>query len=160
MSSVPNYYFKRGPTAPFGIVELDRFLICSSTWFAIFRCRQGRNGLFLSVKTLWPLYKRVVILTLLFIYRPSSYNDSGALARDILVQGVKKRRRQSSLTNSALVYEPKCGGKGGGGCGVSANEFFCAHGAQISFGDLTTYLTYDYCKCMWEVLIFFFVIDQ
>ncbi len=31
--------------------------------------------------------------------------------------------------NSALVYEPKCGG---GGCGVSANEYSCAHGAQIS----------------------------
>ncbi len=34
------------------------------------------------------------------------------------------------LTNSALVYEPKC-----------ANEYSCAHGAQINFGDLTPYLT-------------------
>jgi hypothetical protein len=31
---------------------------------------------------------------------------------------------------------------GGGGCGVSANENICAHGAQINFGDLTPYLTY------------------
>ncbi len=30
-------------------------------------------------------------------------------------QGVTKRRRLSWLTNSALVYEPKCGGIGGGG---------------------------------------------
>ncbi len=30
-------------------------------------------------------------------------------------------------------------------CGVSANEYSCAHGAQINFGDLTSYLTYD-CK--------------
>jgi hypothetical protein len=44
-------------------------------------------------------------------------------------QGVTKRCRLSQLTNSALVYEPKCGGRGGG-CGVSANE-------------LTPYLTYD-----------------
>ncbi len=29
-------------------------------------------------------------------------------------QGVTKRCRLSWLTNSALVYEPKCGGKGGG----------------------------------------------
>jgi hypothetical protein len=45
---------------------------------------------------------------------------------------------------SALVYEPKCGGMVGG-CGVSANEYSCAHLAQINFGDLTpcTYLTYD-----------------
>jgi hypothetical protein len=30
----------------------------------------------------------------------------------------------------------------GGGCGVSANEYSCAHGAQINFVDLTPYLTY------------------
>jgi hypothetical protein len=36
-------------------------------------------------------------------------------------------------------------GKGGGWvavCGVSANEYSCAHGAQINFGDPTPYLTY------------------
>jgi hypothetical protein len=37
---------------------------------------------------------------------------------------------------------PNTGG-GGGGCGVSANEYSCAHGAQINFGDLNTYLTHD-----------------
>ncbi len=30
----------------------------------------------------------------------------------------------------------------GWGCGVSANEYSCAHGAQMNFGDLTPYLTY------------------
>jgi hypothetical protein len=39
----------------------------------------------------------------------------------------------SGLTNSALVYEPKCGG--------TVNEYCCVHGAQINFGDLTPYLT-------------------
>ncbi len=37
-------------------------------------------------------------------------------------QGDTQRCRLSWLTNSALVYEPKCGG---GGCGVSANEYSC-----------------------------------
>jgi hypothetical protein len=36
------------------------------------------------------------------------------------------------------------GGRGlrgeGWGCGVSANEYNCAHEAQINFGDLTPYL--------------------
>jgi hypothetical protein len=32
----------------------------------------------------------------------------------------------------------------GGGCGVSANEYSCAHGAQINFGDLTVYLTAEF----------------
>ncbi len=43
-------------------------------------------------------------------------------------QGVTKRYRLSWLTNSALVYEPNCGG---GSCGVSANEYSGAqaHGA-------------------------------
>jgi hypothetical protein len=56
-------------------------------------------------------------------------------------QGVTKSRLFWQ-TNSALVYEPKCGGEGG--CGVSANEYSFTHGAQINFGDLTPYLTYAY----------------
>jgi hypothetical protein len=32
---------------------------------------------------------------------------------------------------------------GGGSCGISANEYSCAHGAQINFEDQTPYLTYD-----------------
>jgi hypothetical protein len=32
--------------------------------------------------------------------------------------------------------------KAGGDCGVSANEYSCANGAQTNFGDLTPYLTY------------------
>jgi hypothetical protein len=31
----------------------------------------------------------------------------------------------------------------GGGCEVSAKEYSCGQGAQINFGDLTPYLTYD-----------------
>jgi hypothetical protein len=60
-------------------------------------------------------------------------------------QGVTKRCRLSWLTNSALVYEIKCWGRGGGGggCGISVNEYSSAHGAQINFGDITPYLTYD-----------------
>jgi hypothetical protein len=30
----------------------------------------------------------------------------------------------------------------GGSCGVSANEYSCAYGAQINFGGLTPFLTY------------------
>jgi hypothetical protein len=36
-----------------------------------------------------------------------------------------------------------------GGCGVSANEYICAHGAQINFGDLTPYLTYCMTLADW-----------
>jgi hypothetical protein len=44
-------------------------------------------------------------------------------------QGVTKRCRLSLLTDSAFVYESKCGGGGGGGvaAGVSANEYSCEH---------------------------------
>ncbi len=39
---------------------------------------------------------------------------------------------------------PNAGGLGGGGeiCGVSANEYSCAYGAQINFVDLTSYINY------------------
>jgi hypothetical protein len=40
------------------------------------------------------------------------------------------------MTNSALVYEPKCAGGGG----VVRYQLY--KGAQINFGDLTPYLTY------------------
>jgi hypothetical protein len=40
----------------------------------------------------------------------------------------------------ALLYEPKCGGRGR--CWVSANEYSFSRGAQINFGDLTPYLSY------------------
>jgi hypothetical protein len=56
------------------------------------------------------------------------------------LSGVTKRCRLYWLTNSDLVYESKC--EGGGGCGVSANEYSCALEAQINFGELTPYLTY------------------
>jgi hypothetical protein len=56
--------------------------------------------------------------------------------------GVTKRCRLSWLTNSDLVYEPKCGGRGEGLRGLS-NEYSCAHGDQINFGDYIFYLTND-----------------
>jgi hypothetical protein len=57
-------------------------------------------------------------------------------------QEVTKRCRLSLLANSALVYEPKCGG--GVGCGVSANEYSFANGAQTIFAGLSPYLTYGF----------------
>jgi hypothetical protein len=76
----------------------------------------------------------------------------------LVPQGVTKRFRRSWLTSSALVYEPKWGGEGGGSCGVSANEYSCTHGAQINFGDLIPYLTYVLPSCCEIVLFTFFVV--
>ncbi len=66
------------------------------------------------------------------------------------MKGITKRCCLSWLTNSALVYEPKCWGSGGGGSfgvSLSANEYSYAHDAQINFGDLTPYLTYGVIVC-------------
>jgi hypothetical protein len=44
---------------------------------------------------------------------------------------------------------------GGGGCGASANEYSCAHGAQINFGDLTPNLYIYFCglaRVCWSLL--------
>jgi hypothetical protein len=66
------------------------------------------------------------------------------LLTSIGARGVTKRCRLFWLTYSALVYEPKCGGGGGGrtGCGFSANVYGCALGVQIYSGYLTPNLTY------------------
>ncbi len=59
-------------------------------------------------------------------------------------RGVTKKCRLSLLTNSALYTSPnaRIWGGGWGGCGVSANEYSCAH----HFGDLPPYLTYEECS--------------
>jgi hypothetical protein len=44
------------------------------------------------------------------------------------------------LTNSALVYEPRCGGRGGVAGSQPMNTAVYT-GAQINFGELTPYLT-------------------
>ncbi len=54
-------------------------------------------------------------------------------------QGVTKRCNLSWLTNSALVEEPKCGGKAGGSWGVSANEYSCTQEPN--------FITYGTCCC-------------
>jgi hypothetical protein len=43
-----------------------------------------------------------------------------------------KRYRLSWLTNSALVYEPKCEGEGGS-CGVPANEYSCTQEPKLTY---------------------------
>jgi hypothetical protein len=40
----------------------------------------------------------------------------------------------------------------GGSCEVSANEYRCTHEAQITFGDLTPYLTYESMTSILSVL--------
>jgi hypothetical protein len=54
----------------------------------------------------------------------------------------------SRLTSSA-PYEPKCWGRGGV-AGSQPMRVQLYTGAQLHFGELTTYLTYDLCPRMWE----------
>jgi hypothetical protein len=57
--------------------------------------------------------------------------------KNMYCQGVTKRCRLSWLTNTAIVYEPKCGERGR----VTGSQPMST--AQINFGDLTPYL----CMC-------------
>ncbi len=95
---------------------------------------QFRRGAY----TLWySLYVRTLWLHL----NPPSPHWYTLKPHSLHTQYQEVTKSLSWLTNSALVYEPKCGG--GGGCGVSANEYsYEPHGVQINFGDLTPYLTY------------------
>jgi hypothetical protein len=74
------------------------------------------------------------LIVWMWLYRPLNLDIWHILWAN---QGVIKRCRLSWLTNSALVYmyEPKCGGMGGGV--VSAYEYTAAyitwHGAQINW---------------------------
>ncbi len=86
----------------------------------------------------------------------SSTNLCSVHCATALCQGITKRCRLSWLTNSAVAFEPKCGGREGG-LRVSANEYNCAHGAQIYFGYLTPYLTYAETAPVYLVLASVFI---
>ncbi len=68
-------------------------------------------------------------------------------------QGVTKRCRLSLRTNSALVIRVQMRGEGGvaGSRPMSTAVHIMWHGAQINFGDLPPYLTYELevPKCGW-----------
>ncbi len=72
--------------------------------------------------------------------RPGGQADrvGGLYKYKVVDQVLTGRCRIPLLTNSTLV---QMRGEGTG-CGVLANEYSCAHGAQINLGDLTPYLTY------------------
>ncbi len=61
----------------------------------------------------------------------------------ILNTWVTKRCCLSWLTNSALVYEPMCEGRGVAGSQPMSTAVR-ARGVQINFGDLTPYLIYAF----------------
>ncbi len=101
------------------------------------------------------LFRRVIAKTLSCIESPfkatvflTTGPGKNFSFRLTINQGVTNSCHLSLLTNSALLYESRCErmGWGGGGCGVSSNEYSCAaitwHGAKINFGDLPPYLTY------------------
>jgi hypothetical protein len=62
----------------------------------------------------------------------------------VMAHGVTRRCRLSWLTNSVLVYKPKCGGGVAGSHSMSTCS--CERGVQKNFGDLTVYLTYAKLK--------------
>jgi hypothetical protein len=90
----------------------------------LLRCKTGTGPIYLVFYRLYPFYPPAT--TAVFGSYPGSHKGMSSILADHY---------------SALVYERKCGG-GGEGCGVSANEYSCAHEAQINFVDLTPYLTY------------------
>jgi hypothetical protein len=93
---------------------------------------RNQNGCLIMRSGQYRLSKRgFLYYILVFFLRRSPSSTLRVFCSRVLARA--KRCRLSWLTNSALVYEPKCGG----GCGISANEYSCAHGAQINFRDLT-----------------------
>ncbi len=72
--------------------------------------------------------------------------DSRALHADgLYFRGSKREFVYLGWPIAPSYMSPNAGG-GGGGCGVSANEYSCPHGAQINFGDLTSPLVYTFAQ--------------
>ncbi len=88
------------------------------------------NKSFLPV--VWPSGTFYIHLHLL-VHSGKSAKSTGSKELRVyrLDQGVTKRCRLSLLTNSALVIRVQMRGEGGS-CGVSANEYSCAHHVTLS----------------------------
>jgi hypothetical protein len=82
--------------------------------------------------------KNIVINNISFCREPKVVRNQSFY----FTHGATKRCRLSWLTNSAHVYEPKFGGDGEFQ-GLS-QEVQLYTEAQINFGDVTPYLTYDF----------------
>ncbi len=108
-------------------IKMPRWNVRSSkTWIWI-RTGFGFNNTLDQIRTqkgLDPDSMNTVIIQNRYILKaPSKMLIMSRIFRTVLskscTRGVTKRCRLSWLTNSALVYEPTCGG--GGSCGVSVN---------------------------------------
>jgi hypothetical protein len=85
----------------------------------------------------------------------ANYQNNDPITEDkyiISLISVKKISEEKSNTNVVCLGWPIAPsymspyGRGGGGCVVSANEYSCAHGAQINVEGLTPYLTYGHSQ--------------
>jgi hypothetical protein len=81
------------------------------------------------------------------VYKAVSFNSFFfcIYATPLQYQGVTKRCRLYSLTNSALVIRVQMRGRGevAGSQPMTTAVHITCHGAQKSFGDLPPYLTYE-----------------
>ncbi len=57
-------------------------------------------------------------------------------------QSFRERQRDVVYLGWPMAPSYMSPNAGGGGLRISSNEYSCAHGAQINFGDLTTCITY------------------
>jgi hypothetical protein len=83
----------------------------------------------------------------------SSYLSPSSLSFSQLSEWISPRGLQRDVVYLCWPIAPSYVSQntgGGGSLRVSANEYSCAHGAQINFGDLTPYLTYDFVSVNWS----------
>ncbi len=108
---------------------------------------------------------QLLILCLVFltsVRRPKTFSSSqfSIVIRNCLSSIQPKHgRNPSSLSNENVTRRWIIGirrnaRKNSACCRVLANEYSCAHGAQINFGDLNPYLTYGHrCFMLYWILI-------
>jgi hypothetical protein len=82
-----------------------------------------------------------------------SYRDKSHLVHSRLafLRGLQRDVVYPWLTNSALVYEPKCGGRGGVAGSQPMRQLHT--GVQINFEDLTPYVPMAFLLSVWQVVV-------
>ncbi len=91
----------------------------------------------------YPTWRKNSFIVFKYVQKPAVERGGASSLSVPWIQGVTKRCRLSWVTNSALVYEPECEGKGrvAGPQPMSSAVHHCTRSPN-NFGDLTPYLSY------------------
>jgi hypothetical protein len=93
---------------------------------------------------MWNIFGRMYLSILPWDLSSYSLPYSSRIHSNLFARGSQRDVVYLGCPIATSYMSPNAGR--GWDCGVSANEYSCAHRIQINFGDLNRYLSYSFCE--------------